>query len=149
GTTDRLAAPGVRGARLSPSARLPCAPRHHSPPLPLPPPLHLPTLQSMVWPEHPCVPGVPDSLLDRLCQPHLHSIPPPTWRISTLAGSRSLTLRRGYSPTGSRFLPAGPPASPRRRCPRQKILLAACSSRSNTSPQCVQTWVRTDRLFCM
>jgi putative transposase len=29
-----------------------------------------------------------------------------------------LTLRTGYSPAGSRFIPAGNPASPRRRCPR-------------------------------
>jgi len=29
-----------------------------------------------------------------------------------------LTLRRGYSPTGSRFIPVGIPTSPRRRCPR-------------------------------
>ncbi len=33
-------------------------------------------------------------------------------------GPADLTLRRGYSPAGSRFIPAGNPASPRRRCPR-------------------------------
>jgi hypothetical protein len=33
-------------------------------------------------------------------------------------GPADLTLRRDYSPAGSRFIPAGNPASPRRRCPR-------------------------------
>jgi hypothetical protein len=58
-----------------------------------------------------------------------------------------LTLRRGSSPTGSRFIPAGIPASPRRRCPSQSMLLAAFSSRSRIRPQLVQTGVRTLRLF--
>jgi hypothetical protein len=48
---------------------------------------------------------------------------------------------------GSRFTAAGIPTTPRRRCPRQKIFLAAFSSRSKMSPQVVQTCVRTDRLF--
>jgi hypothetical protein len=58
-----------------------------------------------------------------------------------------LTLRWGYSPAGSRFIPAGIPASPRRRCPRHKMFLAAFSSRSSTRPQLVQTWVRTLKDF--
>jgi hypothetical protein len=33
-------------------------------------------------------------------------------------GPADLTLRRNYSSAGSRFIPAGNPASPRRRCPR-------------------------------
>jgi len=33
-------------------------------------------------------------------------------------GPADLTLLAGYSPAGSRFIPAGTPASPRRRCPR-------------------------------
>ena len=60
-----------------------------------------------------------------------------------------LTLRRGYSPTGSRFIPAGIPASPRRRCPRHTMFLAAFRSRSRIRPQVVQTWVRTLKDFCM
>ena len=56
-----------------------------------------------------------------------------------------LTLRRGSSPTGSRFLPAAYATSPRRRCPRHWMFFAAFASRSRISPQCVQTCVRTDR----
>jgi hypothetical protein len=62
-------------------------------------------------------------------------------------GGRILTLRTGYSPTGSRFVPAGIPASPRRRCPRHWIFRAAFSSRSSMRPQCIQTWVRTLKDF--
>jgi len=58
-----------------------------------------------------------------------------------------LTLRTPYRAAGSRFIPAGSPASPRRRCPRQRMFLAAFSSRSKMSPQFVQTCVRTDRLL--
>ena len=58
-----------------------------------------------------------------------------------------LTLRRGYSPTGSRFNPPANAGSPRRRCPRQRMFLAAFRSRSSMRPQVVQTWVRTDRLL--
>src|SRR5262249_1093085 len=50
----------------------------------------------------------------------------------------SPTLRVGYSPVGSRFLPAGSPASPRRPCPAQWILLAALASLSRT----FRSWCR-------
>jgi hypothetical protein len=58
-----------------------------------------------------------------------------------------LTLRRGYSPTGSRFSAPANAGTPRRRCPRQSMFLAAFRSRSRMRPQCVQTCVRTDKLL--
>jgi SAM-dependent methyltransferase len=58
-----------------------------------------------------------------------------------------LTLRRGSSPTGSRFIPPAIAGSPRRRCPSHWMFNAAFRSRSTTSPQCVQTCVRTLRLL--
>ena len=67
--------------------------------------------------------------------------------VRQMPGFISLTLRRGYSPTGSRFNAAGIPATPRRRCPRHTMFLAAFRSRSRMRPQVVQTWVRTRRLF--
>jgi hypothetical protein len=60
-----------------------------------------------------------------------------------------LTLRRGYSPTGSRFIPPATAGGPRRRCPRHWMVLAAFSSRSRMRPQFVQIWVRTLRRFWM
>jgi hypothetical protein len=59
-----------------------------------------------------------------------------------------------YSPSlqGRRFSvpPAGTPASPRRACPAQGMVVAEFSSRSMTSPQFGQVWVRrvrTERLL--
>src|SRR5215469_3840583 len=60
-----------------------------------------------------------------------------------------MTLRRGYSPTGSRFSAAGIPATPRRLCPSQRMLLAAFSSRSATYPHFGQLWVRTESALAM
>src|SRR5262249_56695592 len=59
-----------------------------------------------------------------------------------------LTLGRGYSPTGSRFIPPATAGSPRRLCPSHWMFLAAFSSRSRISPHLVQTWVRTLNDFC-
>ena len=63
--------------------------------------------------------------------------------------SALLTLRTGYSPTGSRFTAAAYATTPRRCCPRHTMFLAAFASRSSMSPQLVQTWVRMDRLLCI
>src|SRR5258708_7752529 len=46
---------------------------------------------------------------------------------------------------GSRFNAPAIAGTPRRRCPRHWLVLAAFASRSNTSPQEGQTWVRTLR----
>jgi hypothetical protein len=56
-----------------------------------------------------------------------------------------LTLRTSYSPAGSRFLPAGSPASPRRRCPCQCMVVAALWSRCRLVPQSGQECQRTDK----
>ena len=48
---------------------------------------------------------------------------------------------------GSRFSAPAIAGTPRRRCPRHWIFLAAFSSRSITSPQFVQMWVRTLKDF--
>ena len=53
----------------------------------------------------------------------------------------------GLKPDGFSVQRPANAGTPRRRCPRHWIFLAAFSSRSKTSPQCVQTWVRTERLF--
>src|SRR5262249_22903565 len=60
-----------------------------------------------------------------------------------------LTLHPPYRATGSRFLPAGFPASPRRRCLRHWMLRAAFRSRSRMRPQFVQTRVRTESDLAM
>ena len=60
-----------------------------------------------------------------------------------------LTHRAGYSPAGFRFIAPATAGTPRRRCPRPSIFLAAFSSRSRISPQFGQTWVRTERLCWM
>jgi hypothetical protein len=53
----------------------------------------------------------------------VHAAPSPKYPDGFFVGGvrihkRYLTLRMGYSPTGSRFIAAGSPATPRRRCPR-------------------------------
>ena len=50
---------------------------------------------------------------------------------------------------GSRFSAPAIAGTPRRRCPRHWMFLAAFSSRSRIRPQLVQTWVRTESDFCM
>src|SRR5260221_3662722 len=68
-----------------------------------------------------------------------------SYAVTTLGADRlDLTLRTGYSPTGSRFSAPTIAGTPRRRCPRQWMLRAAFSSRSRMSPQLVQTGVRTE-----
>ncbi len=55
-----------------------------------------------------------------------------------------LTLRRGESPTGSRFSDAGSPTPPRRRGPRLAMFLAALWSRCRRVAQSGPSWQRTD-----
>ena len=69
------------------------------------------------------------------------------WRRGDFAHQHSrriLTLRRGESPTGSRFSDAGSPTPPRRRGPRLAMFLAALWSRCRRVAQSGPSWQRTD-----
>src|SRR5215471_17323020 len=65
----------------------------------------------------------------------------------THQGGSFLTLRRGYSPTDSRFSEASTPAPPRRLCPSRSMFLAALWSRCRLVPQSGQLCQRTDKPF--
>src|SRR5215469_14615143 len=65
----------------------------------------------------------------------------------TRSGSTMLTLRAGYSLTGSRFTAPATAGTPRRLCPSHVMFFAAFASLSRISPQLVQTCVRMERLF--
>src|SRR5262249_31624944 len=72
--------------------------------------------------------GLVGGFAPHLPPPQMARLPPLPTRRERVAVPRTsflsstenprLTLRRGHSPAGCRFTPAGTPASPRRHCPR-------------------------------